>query len=122
MAALHCTGRLRMQNLHAIGGQSHIILPEWPPVTCNINKIDGNLHAPGGHAVYNFHVHVHATGSHSVTRQEARIQGVCKRPSLHHNYIFFSIGKSTSLTHASDFSADGPWIFGLENALVLWMT
>jgi hypothetical protein len=24
--------------------------------------------------------------------------------------------------HASDFSADSPWIFGLENALVLWMT
>jgi hypothetical protein len=28
---------------------------------------------------------------------------------------------STSSTHASDYSADGPWIFGLENALVLWM-
>jgi hypothetical protein len=24
--------------------------------------------------------------------------------------------------HASNYSADGPWIFGLENALVLWMT
>jgi hypothetical protein len=29
---------------------------------------------------------------------------------------------SESSTHASDFSADGSWIFGLENALVLYMT
>jgi hypothetical protein len=27
---------------------------------------------------------------------------------------FFIIGKSSSSTHAYDFSADGPWIFGLE--------
>jgi hypothetical protein len=36
--------------------------------------------------------------------------------------FFFNIAKSTSLTHAFDYSADDPWIFGLENALVLWMT
>ncbi len=97
---------------------SHIkFVPEWPPVACNMNKIDGNLHAPGGHAVYNFHVH--ATDGHSVTRQEASIQEVCKRQSLHQNYIFLALASPTC---ASDFSADGPWIFGLENALVLWMT
>ncbi len=54
-----------------------------------MNEIDGNLHAPGGQAVYNFHVH--ATGGHLVTRQEASKQEVCKRPSLHHNYIFLAL-------------------------------
>jgi hypothetical protein len=29
----------------------------------------------------------YATGGHSVTRQETNRQEVCKRPSLHHNYI-----------------------------------
>ncbi len=48
-----------MQNLHANGSQSHInctrvvaslmqIVPVWPPVTWNMNKINGNLHATGG--------------------------------------------------------------------------
>jgi hypothetical protein len=61
LAALHSTGRLRMQSLHATGGQSHInytrgtassmqIVPAWPPVAFKINKIDGDLHATGGHA------------------------------------------------------------------------
>jgi hypothetical protein len=27
---------------------------------------------------------------------------------------FFNIGTSSSSTHEYDFSADGPWIFGLE--------
>jgi hypothetical protein len=26
------------------------IVPVWPPVACNMNKIDGNLPATGGHA------------------------------------------------------------------------
>jgi hypothetical protein len=59
---------------------------------------------------------LHATGGHSVTRQEASRQEVCKRPSLHHNYIFFH-WQAHILDHASDYSADGPWIFGWENAL-----
>ncbi len=42
----------------------------------------------------------------------------CVKSCLYIIIIFFSIGKSTSSTHASDYSADGPWIFGLENALV----
>ncbi len=71
---MHATGCKLMQSLHATGGQSHINLPEWPPVACNINKIGGNLHATGGHLV---------------TRQETSRQEVCKRPSLHHYYIFF---------------------------------
>jgi hypothetical protein len=25
------------------------IVPAWPPVTCNMNKINGNFHATGGH-------------------------------------------------------------------------
>jgi hypothetical protein len=41
---------------------------------------------------------LHATGGHSVTRQETSRQEVCKRPSLHH-YYFFSINKSTSSTN-----------------------
>jgi hypothetical protein len=35
--------------------------------------------------------------------------------------IFFKAFLASS-THASDYSADSPWIFGLENALVLWVT
>jgi hypothetical protein len=62
--------------------------------------------------------HLHAIGGHSVTRQETSRQEGCKRLFLHQNYIFFSIDKSTSLTHASDYSADSHCIFGLENALV----
>jgi hypothetical protein len=61
LAALHATGRKRMQSLHAIGGQSHIIftrvaasrmkiVPAWPPVACNMNKIGQNLDATDGHA------------------------------------------------------------------------
>jgi hypothetical protein len=26
------------------------IVPAWPPVACNMNKIGRNLHATGGHA------------------------------------------------------------------------
>jgi hypothetical protein len=39
---------------------------------------------------------------------------------VHYNYIFHH-WQVHILDHA-DYSADGPWIFGLENALVLWMT
>ncbi len=60
------------------------IVPAWPPVACNMNKIDGNLHATGSHVdticmrlaatrvqfacdwrplSYN----LHAAGGHSVT-------------------------------------------------------
>jgi hypothetical protein len=60
---------------------------------------------------------LNATGSHLVTRQDTSRQEVCKRPSLHHNYIFLH-WQVHILDNASDFSADGPWIFGLENALV----
>ncbi len=49
-----------MQKVQATGGQSHAnciqvaasrmqIVPAWPPVACNMNKIDGNLPATGGH-------------------------------------------------------------------------
>jgi hypothetical protein len=135
-----------MQNLHATGGQWHIncsrvaashmqIVLAWLPVACNMNKIDRNMHATGGHAgticmrlavtqvQYAcdwrlLRYTLHGTGGHSVTRQETSRQEVCKRPSLHHSFI---IGKSTFSMHASDYSADGPWIFDLENALELWM-
>jgi hypothetical protein len=39
------------------------IVPAWPPVACNMNKIHRNLHATGGHAGKN----LHATGGHSST-------------------------------------------------------
>ncbi len=38
----------------------------------------------------------------------------CVKGRLNIIIHFFSIGKSSSSTHAYDFSADGPWIFGLE--------
>ncbi len=67
------------------------IVPVWPPVASNMNKIGRNLQAatqvqfacdwrPLG---YNLLV----TGGYWVTRQETSRQVVCKRPSLHHNYI-----------------------------------
>ncbi len=34
---------------------------------------------------------LHATGGHSVTRQETSRQEVCKKPSLHHNYIMLAL-------------------------------
>jgi hypothetical protein len=93
------------------------ILPAWQPVACNMNRIEGILHATAGHgdticvrlAATQVQFTVHATGNHSVTKQVTGRQEVCKKA------VF------TSSTHASDYSADGPWMFDLENALVLWM-
>ncbi len=56
-----CLPVIASYSLHATGSQSHInctrvaanrmqIVPVWPPVTCNINKVGRNLHATGGHA------------------------------------------------------------------------
>ncbi len=50
-----------MKSLYVTGSQSHInctrvvasrmqIVLAWPPVACNMNKINGNLHATGSHA------------------------------------------------------------------------
>ncbi len=117
LASWHATGCKRMQSLHTTGGQSHInwtrvassrmlIVPAWPPVAWSMNKIDGNLHATVGHAgticmqlaatLLQFacdwrplRYNLHATGGHSVTRQETSRQEACKRPPLHHNYIFW---------------------------------
>ncbi len=61
LTALHGTDRQHAQKLDATGGQSHTncsrvaasrmqIVPEWPPVACNMNKIDGNLPVNGGHS------------------------------------------------------------------------
>jgi hypothetical protein len=44
-----------------------------------------------------------------------------KGQSFHHNYIFLHWQVHIA-RHASEYSDDGPWIFGLENALVLRMT
>ncbi len=44
----------------------------------------------------------------------------CVKGCLYIISIFLALfGKFTSSTHASNFSADSPWIFGLENALLL---
>ncbi len=81
-----------------------------------MNKINGNLHATGGHLGT---ICMRLAGGHSgnICMGLAITQEVYKRPSLHHNYIFFA-----SSMHASDYSVDGPWIFDLENVLVLSMT
>ncbi len=101
--------------LYPRGRQLHIIctrvaashmqtVPLWPSVAYNMNKNRRNLHATGGHAgtfcmrLAALGYNLHTTGGHSVTRQETSRKEVCKRPSLHHNYIFFSIGKSTYST------------------------
>ncbi len=74
------------------------IVPAWPPVACNMNKITEIcmlLAATGVQFACNCRplgYNLHATGGHSVTRQETSRQEVCKRPPLHHNYIFLSLG------------------------------
>jgi hypothetical protein len=94
LAALHATGRKGMQSLHAFGGQSHIIcirvaasrmqiVPVWPPFAFNMNKINRNLHATAAMGVQ-----FACDWWPLVTKQETSRQEVCKRPSLHHNYIF----------------------------------
>ncbi len=114
-----------MQNLHAICSKSFLIctrvapscmqiVPAWPPVACHRNKIDGNLHATGDHA-----------GTICMPLVDTRLQDKrqadkrCAKGRPYIILILFCIGKSTSSKHASDFSADGLWIFGLENVLVL---
>jgi hypothetical protein len=97
---------------------------EWPPVACNMNK-STVICATGGHTGticmglaaiqvqfacdlrpprYNLHATDWRLLGYKKSRQE-----VCKRLSLH-LIIFFSIGKSTSSMHASDFSADSPCV------------
>jgi hypothetical protein len=63
------------------------IVPEWPPVTCNMNKNPLKFASDWRPFRYN----LHASGSHSVTRQETSRQEVCKRPSLHHSYTFLAL-------------------------------
>jgi hypothetical protein len=65
---------------------------------------------------------LHATGSQSGTIFMQQADKRCVKGVFTSQLYFFSIGKLTSLTHASDYSADGPWIFDMENVLVLWMT
>ncbi len=111
LAALHANGCKRMQSFHATGGQSHInctqvaahhmlIVSAWPPVACNMNKINRNLHATGGHAVqfacnwrppsYN----LHATGGHSASRQETSRQEVCKKAVFTSLLYFLALASS----------------------------
>ncbi len=95
-------------------------VPQWPPVAWNMNKIGRNLHATGGHAGVQFAsdwrplgYNLHATGGHSVTRQETSRQEVCKRLSLHHNYIFSAL--------ASPHSQPCFWLFSwLWQPLDIW--
>jgi hypothetical protein len=96
----------------------------WRPVACNMNKIGRNLHATCGHA-----------GTISMRLAATRVQFAWDRRPLGNKtrdkqtknllyiiIIFFQNWRVHMLHHASNYSADGPWIFGLENALVLWMT
>jgi hypothetical protein len=74
------------------------IVPAWPPVSCNMNKIDGNLHATGGHAGticmrlvatrVQFASDWRPLGYQTI---ETSTQEVCKRPSLHPYYIFLAL-------------------------------
>ncbi len=88
---------------------SHIyIVPEWPPVAYKLYPNGRQSHATWIKSIqicmqlaemwvqfacnwrplgYNLYV----TGCHSVTRQETCRQEVCKRPSLHHIYIFLAL-------------------------------
>jgi hypothetical protein len=80
LAALHATGRWHLQNLDATGSQSLTnctrvaascmqIVPGWPPVACNMNKINGNLHATGSHS-----------GTMCMLLATNRVQFVCDWP------------------------------------------
>jgi hypothetical protein len=73
------------------------IVPAWPPGACNMNKITEICMRLAATRVQfacdwrPLRYNLHATGSHSVTRQETSRQEVCKRPSLHHIYIFLAL-------------------------------
>jgi hypothetical protein len=77
---------------------SHMqIVPAWPPVACNMNKIGRNLHATGGPAG-TICMQLAATRVQfacdwwplGYKTRDSR-QEVCKRPSLHHNYSFLAL-------------------------------
>ncbi len=81
---------------------------------CKMNKIDGNLHATGGH-VGTICMRLAATQvqfacNWRATRLQDRSQAdkYCVKGRLDIIIIFFSICKSTSSAHASDYSADSP--------------
>jgi hypothetical protein len=95
LAALHCTVRQLMENLLATGGQSHtiftwvaarcmLIVPSWPPVTYNMNKINVNLRAIGRNA-----------STICMRLVAARVQFVCDwRPPW---YDLFATGHQTHI-------------------------
>jgi hypothetical protein len=94
-----------------------------------MNKIDGNLHATVGHAgiicmrlaatQVQFAVLLAATQLQDKRQADKR----CVKGCIYIIIIFF---KALASPHPRrmlpTFSADGPWIFGLENVLVLLMT
>jgi hypothetical protein len=48
MQNLDATSDQSLTNCTRVSGSRMQIVPVWPPVACNMNKIDGNLHATGG--------------------------------------------------------------------------
>ncbi len=86
LAALHCTGRQRVQKLDTTGHQSHTnciwvaaspmqIVPAWPPVACNMNKINGHSHATGVH-----------TGAICMRLATTQVQFVCDQLPVAHYF------------------------------------
>jgi hypothetical protein len=79
-----------------------------------MNKIDGNLHATGGHAS-TICMRLAVTQLKDKRQADKR----CVKGRLYIIINFFSIGKSISSMYASYFSADGPWFVACNAASFL---
>jgi hypothetical protein len=127
-AKFACDWRPIAYKLYPSGRQSHInrarvvasrmqIVPVWLPVPCNVNKIGRNLHATGD-PVGTICMRLAVAGVQDKIQADKK----CVKGRLYIIVIFFWHWQVHILDHASDYSADGPWIFSLENALVQWIT
>jgi hypothetical protein len=107
MAASACKVSMRL-NCTRVAASCMQIVPEWPPVACKfylrgrqshgawikLAEFCMRLAAMGVQFACDWRplgYNLHASGGHSGTRKETSRQVVCRRPSLHHNYIFLAL-------------------------------
>ncbi len=101
---LYPSGRQSHSNCTCVADNRMQIVPTWLPVACNMNEIDRNLHATGSHVVT---ICMRLVAPRFQDKRQADKRYV--KSWLYIIIIFFSIGKSTSSMHASDYLADEPW-------------
>ncbi len=125
---LYPSGRQLHINCTRVAASRIYIVPEWSLVACKLYPSERRWHATWIKLVatrvqfacdwWPLGYNLHATSGHSVRRQADKR---CLKGHIYIIIIFFYHLHVHILGHASDYSAYGPWIFGLENLLVLWM-